>query len=101
MAHPKAVPVHLGGQDRHLLYDFNALCALRDVGVDAFELTDAKLADPRVIRHLVWGGLLHEVPDLAVQDVGRWIDLSNLKDVATAFTKAFERSTQREVVDPQ
>ncbi len=47
MAHPKAVPLELGGQTRHLLYDMNALCALRDNGVDAFTLGEEELKDPQ------------------------------------------------------
>lgn len=96
MAHPKAVPLELGGTTRHLVYDMNALCALRDVGVDAFTLTEGQLTDPRVVRSLIWAGLKLESPDLTPEQVGSWIDLSNLVDVGQAFTQAFERSTQRE-----
>lgn len=100
MAHPKAVPVELGGTTRHLVYDFNALCRLRDEGVDAFKLDDTSLGDPRTIRALVWAGLLAESPDLTVTEVGGWLDMSNLPTVAQAFTKAFERSTKQETADP-
>lgn len=100
MAHPKAVPVLLGGETRHLVYDFNALCVLRDHGVDAFALEDSALGDPRVIRKLVWAGLLNESPGLTLDEVGSWMDFSNLADVAHAFTKAFERATQREIPSP-
>lgn len=100
MAHPKAVPVDLGGQTRHVLYDINALCALMDEGVDTTTLTDDLLKDPRVVRKLVWAGLLHESPDVTLHQVGEWIDFSNLMDVAQAFTKAFERAAQRRIPDP-
>ena len=50
MAHPKAVPMTLGGQTRHLVYDFNALCRLRDIGVDAFKLDESGMEDPRILR---------------------------------------------------
>lgn len=101
MAHPKAVPIALGGATRHLVYDMNALCALRDEGVDAFSLGDSDLTDPRVVRKLVWAGLLQETPDETLANVGAMIDLSNLAEVGTAFTKAFEKSTKRELDDPQ
>lgn len=101
MAHPKAVPVALGGLTRHLVYDMNALCALRDEGVDALALGDTDLTDPRVMRKLVWAGLRQENADVTLAQVGEWIDLSNLAEVGTAFTKAFERSTKREQDDPQ
>lgn len=99
MAHPKAVPLELNGA-KFLVYDFNALCTLRDEGVDAFKLKDEDLEDPRVIRKLVWAGLLSEHPQTSLEQVGSWIDLSNLKEVAEAFTKAFERATQRELPSP-
>lgn len=100
MPHPKAVAVELGGQTRHLVYDFNALCALRDEGVDFTALQESDLADPRVMRKLVWAGLLEETPDVTLQEVGGWMDLSNLKPVAEAFTKAFERSGKSDLRDP-
>lgn len=100
MAHPKAVPLDLGGTTRHLLYDINAFCALRDAGVDAFQLDDTALADPRVVRTLVWAGLLAETPDLTAKDVGAWIFPENLKAVAEAFTRAFQRALGQELADP-
>lgn len=101
MAHPKAVPVLLNGETKHLVYDINALCRLRDIGVDAFKLDEATLSDPRTVRALVWAGLLEESPDVTLSEVGAWIDLSNLPMVAQAFTKAFEASTRQEGLDPQ
>ena len=101
MAHPKAVPVTLGGQTRHLVYDFNALCRLRDVGVDAFKLDEGQMEDPRVIRALLWAGLLEESPDVTVEQVGGWLDLSNLASAAHAFTDAFQRSAKQELADPR
>ena len=99
--HPKAVPVQLDGQTKHLVYDINALCRLRDIGCDAFKLDEAALGDPRTVRALVWAGLLEECPDVTLEQVGSWIDLANLPAVAHAFTKGFERSTQTELGDPQ
>ena len=101
MAHPKAVPLELNGETHYLVYDFTALCALREVGVDAFDLTDQKLTDPRVIRSLVTAGLQCEHPGVTEAQVGKWIDLSEIAAVASAFTQAFERSTKRELADPQ
>lgn len=99
MAHPKAVPLDLNG-DKYLVYDFNALCSLRDEGVDAFTLKDADLLDPRVIRKLIWAGLLHHSPNVTLNEVGSWIDLSNLTEIAEAFTQAFEKATKREIPSP-
>lgn len=99
MAHPKAVPLDLDGA-KYLVYDFNALCALREEGVDAFTLQDGDLTDPRVIRKLIWAGLLHGCPGVTLTQVGSWLDLSNLTAVAEAFTQAFQKSTQRDLPSP-
>lgn len=99
MAHPKAEPLDLNGA-KYLLYDFNALCALRDEGVDAFTLKDGDLTDPRVIRKLIWAGLLHGTPDVTLAQVGSWMDFSNLTETADAFTRAFEKATQRDLPSP-
>ena len=101
MAHPKAVPVELGGQTRHLVYDLNALCRLRDEGVGFDKLNEQDMADPRLVRKLVWAGLLEENPDLTLDAVGKWIDLQNLATVAGAFTDAFAKSVGTELGDPQ
>ncbi len=99
MAHPKAVPLTLDGP-KSLVYNFNTLCTLRDEGVDAFTLQDGDLTDPRVIRKLIWAGLLHDHPEVTLEQVGSWIDLSNLTEVANAFTEAFKKSTQRDLPSP-
>lgn len=101
MAHPKAVPLVLNEETHHLVYDMNAFCFLLDVGVDAMNLDDERMKDLRVVRKLVWAGLKHETPDLTEHVVGSWIDLSNLAEVATAFTAAFQQSMKRMVDDPQ
>lgn len=100
MAHPKAVPVALNGSTKYLVYDFNALCALLDEGVDAFRLSDTDLQDVRVIRKLVWAGLLESEPSVTLAQVGSWLDLSNLVAVAEAFTAAFARSSKSRLADP-
>lgn len=101
MAHPKAVPVVLGGQTRHLVYDLSALCALRDEGVKFEELSDEHFRDPRLIRKLLWAALLEENPDLTLRDVGGWVDLENFADVVGATTQAFIKSSGQELSDPQ
>lgn len=95
--HPKSVPVELGGQTRSLVYDFNALCALRDSGVDALSLTEEQMTDPRTIRALIWAGLLESEPSVTLKDVGGWMDPGNLKAVAEAFRKAMEKALKREL----
>lgn len=95
--HRKSVAVELGGQTRHLVYDFNALCALKDNGVDALSLDEAQMTDPRTIRALIWAGLLESDPNVTLKDVGGWMDPGNLGEVADAFRKAMEKALQREI----
>lgn len=95
--HPKAVALDLGGQTRYLVYDFNALCALKDNGVDALSLNEEQMTDPRTIRALIWAGLLASEPSVTLKDVGGWMDPGNLAEVAEAFRKAMEKALQREL----
>lgn len=97
MAHPKAVPLVLGGMTRYLVYDLSALCALRDEGIEYDKLQDADFTDPRLTRKLLWAALQAEHPDVTLLQAGAWVDLENIGAVMQATTKAFLRSSGQEL----
>jgi hypothetical protein len=91
MAKQTAVSIKLDKQ-RKLKYTFNAFCELEDVlGRPISEIKDGfKLKD---LRALLWAGLLHESPDLTLEDAGELMDkASSLEEVAEAVVKAMEKS---------
>lgn len=82
------VPVVIGGQTRHLLYDLNALCTLKAHGINLLAPSDGDTEDPVVLRALLWAGFLHESPDLAVETVGRWVTMDRIGELAETFAVA-------------
>ena len=94
----KVVPVMLGGQERHLKFDVNALISLGDELNLNFLTKDAwdSLTKPdfRQIRAIVWAGLLHEAPELTVREVGSMMDPQNLQPVIDAYQQAFAASEE-------
>lgn len=77
--------IELGGKTRRLAYDLNALCALEDHGgID-------QTGSPKGLRAMLWAGLLHEEPDLSLDDVGRLVTLDRIEEIATAVGEAMSR----------
>lgn len=84
----KQVSVQLD-KERHLCYDMNAFCDLEEKfgTIDqAFEALQS--GQIRTIRTMLWVGLLHEDETLTERQVGKWISLSNSKDLSQAMTEA-------------
>ena len=100
MSHPKSVDVPIKGTTYTLLYNLGAICALRDKGVDAFNLTAETLTDPRTIRTLLWGGLRKYHPEVTEEQLGDLLDLSDLPEVAEAFTEALRKASTKEIAGP-
>ena len=66
----------IGGKSRLLRFDANAIIEACDAaGVDDIidVLDGAGRMNVRLLRAGLWAGLLHEDPDLQIEDVGAWI----------------------------
>ncbi|CDQ21707.1 hypothetical protein [Halobacillus karajensis] len=76
-------------QERVLSYTLNSLIYAEENGVDLQNMSDeegnVKLKD---LRTILYAGLMH-YEELTPEDVGRMIDLENLKPVSEALNKAF------------
>lgn len=98
--HPKAVQFALNGQDYTLFYNLSALCLLRDHDVDVFALDQSMMQDPRVMRALLWAGLQKYHPGTTLEQVGDWLDLSDLGPAAQAFSLALQKASTKEISGP-
>jgi len=80
-------------KERHLLYDINAFATLEeeygsiDAALDA--LAKGKI---KALRALLWAGLLHEDESLTVKDVGKFLTLADLQQVAEAVNEALTQA---------
>lgn len=87
------VPVSIGGTTRHLLYDLNALCTLKEQhGINLLAPSDEDTENPVVLRALLWAGFLHETPDLDVKAVGHWVTMDRIEELAVTFAQALQGS---------
>lgn len=86
--------IELGGKERTLRYDLNAIAILGDrldirlrpgrIEEDLAALGDHAfpLSAPRTI---LWAGLLHADPELEESKVGSWVDFENVGEVLECF----------------
>lgn len=84
-----AVPVTLGGIQRWLRYDLNALSVIEErLGINLAQLHDVPVS-MRFTRTVLWAGLLHAEPQLQEAIVGSWVDGSNFAEVSEQILRAF------------
>lgn len=68
------VPVTLDGEERVLIFSFNALCQAEEMTGMNLLVGDVTFSSVRVLRALVWAGLLHEDPLLTIERAGDLIE---------------------------
>lgn len=92
MAHPLAEGIAIElDRPRTLVCDFNALIEFqRIVGRNPIQGNPLEQVDPETIRALLWACLIHEDPDLTLEDVGRMITFRNFTYVANRLIEAWE-----------
>lgn len=82
------VPLRLD-RDRTLVLSFNALCQAEEVTGINFLMGEFTFSSVRVMRALVWSGLLHEDPTLNLEEVGDMIEEAGADKIAKKIIKAF------------
>ena len=91
----RAVTIHLGGKDRELRLDLNAIAALCDkmkLSGRLSNLAEDLLGKPvpvSALRTMLWAALLWDDPVLTEEEVGSWVDLDNFTEVWESFFSLF------------
>jgi hypothetical protein len=81
-------------KERTLLFDLNALCELEEAfGTIDEAFKKLEKISMKGIRKLLHAALIHEDESLTEKEVGRLIDLNNIKYVAEKIQEAFNAST--------
>ncbi|MFA6308629.1 MAG: hypothetical protein WC677_02640 [Clostridia bacterium] len=84
------VVIDIKGKSMIVSFNMNALAELEerygDVECGAKELEKGKIKD---IRTFLWAALLVNDDNLTEKDVGKLIDITNIKDVVDAINKSF------------
>lgn len=76
----ESVPIILDGDRREyrLRMTYKAMKVLKQTyQMDLWNDEVWVSTDPEVVARMIWGGLLHEDPDLSVEDVEEMLDLGN------------------------
>ena len=91
----RTVTIELGGKERHLKIDLNAIADIGEVlnltirpKTFAEDLKSTSFS-PSALRGILWACLRHEDPDLTREQVGSWVDLDNFEEVANRFFTLF------------
>lgn len=88
-------------RERSLKYDLNSMCIIDEHG----GMDEAKLSSPAGLRLMLYAGLVHEDPDLTLEQVGAMVDIRQLEEISEAVGKALNRdmapSGQAEQARPQ
>jgi hypothetical protein len=84
-----SVPIELGGKERHLLLDLNAMVAFEEAtGKNILSGLSAKMGASE-LRALLYACLRHEDEKLTLKEVGAWITTENMGEVARQITAAW------------
>jgi hypothetical protein len=79
-------------RDRTLVLSFNALCLAEEVTGINFLMGEVTFSSLRVMRALVWAGLLDEDPTLTLAAVGDMIEEAGADKVANAIISAYHKA---------
>ena len=91
----RTVTIHLGGRDRELRYDLNAIALIGEKLELSGRLNDLAadlLGKPlplSALRTILWAGLVWDEPDLDEHKVGSWVDMDNVGEVWDRFFTLF------------
>lgn len=88
------VTLILGGVQRHLVFDFNAIVlAEKHTGVNLLHaiVTDINATN---LRGLLWASLLKESPKLTIEEVGSMVNPRNMSTIHSALITAWFGSVQ-------
>lgn len=91
----RAIKLELGGKERGLRFDLNALAEIGDrlsIKIRLDHLKEDLLGVPlplSALRVVLWAGLIHEDPELKPEEVGAWVDTENVGVVLAAFFSLF------------
>lgn len=83
------VSLVIGDKERHLCFDFNAICTVKKLtGINPLTAA-ADTADPENLRAILLASLLRDDPLLTLDEVGSWITFRNWQHINNAIATAW------------
>jgi hypothetical protein len=88
------VILRLGGVDRHLVFDFNAIVQAEKAS--GLNLLKAMFSDMTAehLRGLLWAAMLRETPTITIDEVGSMITFLNMGEIHAAIVAAWMASVR-------
>ncbi|MFG3611444.1 hypothetical protein [Rummeliibacillus stabekisii] len=92
----KTATVMINGEEKKLAYPVGALIKLEtQYGIKMADLgKDGNSESLDVILKMIWAGLIHENPELTVDELGFMIDITELPEIAAKFGDIFGSMTK-------
>jgi uncharacterized protein YoaH (UPF0181 family) len=88
--------LRLGGKQREVRFTWKAIKQLnREHGINVLRLDEDAVTNPEVISLVIWAGLIHEDPELTVEQIDEWMDIGLLPAVGEAISAAVQESASR------
>jgi hypothetical protein len=87
----RGTKISLGGEERVLRYDLNALAEIGDrldIQIRISHIYEDLLNRPmplKAFRVVIWAGLVHENPNITEEEVGAMVDVDELPEVMGGF----------------
>lgn len=98
---PAKTLINLGGKERELRYDLNALAELEDAyGSIEEAFKKAQTGSIKALRCIIWAGILHEDESLTERQVGKWLDIHSLNELTEVAGGAMSQSFPEEDTSP-
>lgn len=89
----KHTTVELGGVERRLIFNMNALVEFEtETGMSLNEVDFKKKVSIKTLRALLWACLLTDCPTISIGEVGTWVDMGNLQEVTEALFGCINRA---------
>ena len=83
------VSLVIGGKERHLCYDYNAIVlAEKATGVNLLKAIVGEITATN-LRGLLWAALVRDNPKLTLDEVGSWISPRNVGTIHQALITAW------------
>lgn len=82
------VKIELGGKERTMILDLNAMATYEEVTGKSLFNADMKSIGAKELRALLWACLIHEDESLTLKQVGAWITGDNMGEVAQKLSAA-------------
>lgn len=84
----KSVQIILGGKERNLFYNLNSLELIEEITGQSLDAVTKNMS-MKVLKVLVFAGLVHEDKKLTLDAVGEMIGFEDIQRVSEAIGKAF------------